>query len=248
MVLWIYHILLLKHCDHDKGQPQIITGFTFPVSDYSMWTLFIILSTISAKLWVQMLQQFCLFPSVWLILIFEPKWFRPCLDVVGFTSIHMCWSGLGWNLVQILLQSTPTHVDWCESDYIQTRPQLIVSSFSLGRMPFSCTLANLHCFVHMYHTNEYCRMKIMIDHAVVLWCTFALSVLQLPTSSSPASSSAIVLQLYLSVADCSHHTNCICSHFCMKAPGKQLYITVSHSCCGFSIQNYRQNSYMLLLS
>jgi len=34
-----------------------------------------------------------------------------CLDVVGFTSIHMCWSGLGWNLVQVLLQSNPTHVD-----------------------------------------------------------------------------------------------------------------------------------------
>jgi len=45
------------------------------------------------------------------------------LDVVVFTSIHMCWSGLGWNLVQVPLQSTPTHVDWCESDYIQTRPK-----------------------------------------------------------------------------------------------------------------------------
>ena len=33
----------------------------------------------------------------------------------------------------------------------------------------------------------------------------------------------------------------------MKAPGKQLYITVSLSCSGFSIQNYRQNSYILLL-
>ena len=49
---------------------------------------------------------------------------RPCLDVVGFTSIHMCWSGLGWNLVQVPLQSTPTHVDWCEFDYIQTRPKM----------------------------------------------------------------------------------------------------------------------------
>jgi len=36
---------------------------------------------------------------------------RPCLDVVGFTSIHMCWSGLRWNLVQFPLQSTPTYVD-----------------------------------------------------------------------------------------------------------------------------------------
>ena len=24
--------------------------------------------------------------------------FRPCLDVVGFASIHICWSGLEWNL------------------------------------------------------------------------------------------------------------------------------------------------------
>jgi hypothetical protein len=23
---------------------------------------------------------------------------RLCLDAVGFTSIHMCWSGLEWNL------------------------------------------------------------------------------------------------------------------------------------------------------
>jgi len=136
-----------------------------------------------------------------------------------------------------------------ESNFLTEMIQLIVSSFSLSRMPFNRTLANLHCFVHSYHTNEYCRMKIMIDHAVLLWCAFALSsVLQLPTSSSPASSPAIVLQVYISVVDCSHHTNCICSHYCMKAPGKQLYITVSLSCSGFSIQNYRQNSYMLLLS
>jgi len=46
---------------------------------------------------------------------------RRCLDVIGFTSIHVCWCGLGWNLVQVPLQSTSIHVDWCESDYIQTR-------------------------------------------------------------------------------------------------------------------------------
>ena len=49
---------------------------------------------------------------------------RPCLDVVGFTSIHMCWSGLRWNLIQVPLQTTPTHVDWCESDCIQTKPHI----------------------------------------------------------------------------------------------------------------------------
>jgi len=37
--------------------------------------------------------------------------FRSYLDVVGFASIHVYWSGLGWNLVQLPLQSTPTHVD-----------------------------------------------------------------------------------------------------------------------------------------
>jgi len=52
----------------------------------------------------------------------DPSHLRPCLHVVGFTSIHMCWSGLKWNLVQVSLQSTPTHVDWCESNNIQTRP------------------------------------------------------------------------------------------------------------------------------
>jgi len=41
----------------------------------------------------------------------KPSQLRLCLDVVGFTSIYMCWSGLGWNLVQVPLQSTLTHVD-----------------------------------------------------------------------------------------------------------------------------------------
>ena len=52
-----------------------------------------------------------------------PMSLRLCLDVVGFTLIHVCWCGLGWSLVQILLQSTSTHVDWYESDYIQIRPK-----------------------------------------------------------------------------------------------------------------------------
>jgi len=50
---------------------------------------------------------------------------RPCLDVVGFISSHMCWSGLGWNLVQVPLQLTPIYMNWCESDYIQTKSQCI---------------------------------------------------------------------------------------------------------------------------
>jgi hypothetical protein len=33
----------------------------------------------------------------------------PCLDVVGFTSIHICWGGLRWNLVQVPLQSVSKH-------------------------------------------------------------------------------------------------------------------------------------------
>jgi hypothetical protein len=45
-----------------------------------------------------------------------------CLDVVRFISIHMCWDRLWWNLVQVTLRSTPTHVNWCKSDYIQIRP------------------------------------------------------------------------------------------------------------------------------
>jgi hypothetical protein len=48
---------------------------------------------------------------------------RPCLDAIGSTSIHVCWSGLGWNLVQVPLQSTLTLLDCGESDYIQTRPK-----------------------------------------------------------------------------------------------------------------------------
>jgi len=36
---------------------------------------------------------------------------RPYLNVVGLTSIHMCWSELGWNLVQVPLQSISTHMD-----------------------------------------------------------------------------------------------------------------------------------------
>ena len=45
---------------------------------------------------------------------------RPCLDVVGFTSIHVFWCGLEWFfLKKILLQSTLTHVDWYESNYVK---------------------------------------------------------------------------------------------------------------------------------
>jgi len=36
---------------------------------------------------------------------------RFCLDVVVFNSIHVCWCGLGWNLVQVPFQSTSIHVD-----------------------------------------------------------------------------------------------------------------------------------------
>jgi len=55
------------------------------------------------------------------IVYFLSSFLRPCLDVVVFTSIHVCWCGLRWNVVQVQLQSTSTHVDWCESDNIQTR-------------------------------------------------------------------------------------------------------------------------------
>jgi hypothetical protein len=27
---------------------------------------------------------------------------RPCLDVIVFNAIHMCWGGLEWNLVQVI--------------------------------------------------------------------------------------------------------------------------------------------------
>jgi hypothetical protein len=49
---------------------------------------------------------------------------RPCLDIIGFTLIHMYWYGLRWNLVQVSLQSTPTLVEWDESDNIQTSPYM----------------------------------------------------------------------------------------------------------------------------
>ena len=38
--------------------------------------------------------------------------FRPCLDVCVSTSIHICWSGLEWNLVQ--LHSNPFEHMWIE--------------------------------------------------------------------------------------------------------------------------------------
>ena len=50
---------------------------------------------------------------------------RPCLDVVGFTSIHVFWCGLEWFfLKKILLQSTLTHVDWYESNYMKKKPYI----------------------------------------------------------------------------------------------------------------------------
>jgi hypothetical protein len=41
----------------------------------------------------------------------KKKYIKALFDVVGFTSIHVYWCGLGWNLVQVPLQSTSTHVD-----------------------------------------------------------------------------------------------------------------------------------------
>ena len=32
------------------------------------------------------------------VIVPTPTHLRPCLDVVVFTSIHMCWGGLEWNL------------------------------------------------------------------------------------------------------------------------------------------------------
>jgi len=57
---------------------------------------------------------------------------KPCLDVVRFASIHMYWSGLGWNLVQVPLQPTPTHVDWCETDYCTSKQGLKEIFFPLS--------------------------------------------------------------------------------------------------------------------
>ena len=39
------------------------------------------------------------------------KILRPCLDVVRFTSIHMCWDGFGVELE--LNSTTPTHSNTC---------------------------------------------------------------------------------------------------------------------------------------
>ena len=73
---------------------------------------------------------------------------RFCLDVVVFTSIHVCWCVLGWNLVQFLLQSTSTHVDCGEYDYIQTRPE--------GRRAVApaCILKSGHTGVHCSQGRE----------------------------------------------------------------------------------------------
>jgi hypothetical protein len=39
--------------------------------------------------------------------------------------------GFGWKLVQRPLQSTPTHIGWCESDYIQTRSKAVPLPLSM---------------------------------------------------------------------------------------------------------------------
>jgi hypothetical protein len=68
---------------------------------------------------------------------------------IRFISIHMCLSGLVWNLVEILFQSTPTHVDWCESDYIQTRPKRLEE----GRLSVSGAFSNWARGEASFYTN-----------------------------------------------------------------------------------------------
>jgi len=79
--------------------------------------------------------------------------FGLCLDVVGFILIHMCWSRLGWNLVQVPLQPTPIHVDWCESDYIQTKPWVEMIMKLVTSVLFPVQL-NGHCFESFVPTRE----------------------------------------------------------------------------------------------
>jgi len=68
---------------------------------------------------------------------------------IRFISIHMCLSGLVWNLVEILFQSTPTHVDWCESDYIQTMPKCLED----GRLSVSGAFSNWARGEASFYTN-----------------------------------------------------------------------------------------------
>ena len=48
------------------------------------------------------------------------------LWMLSYSLQSTCWCGLRWNLVQVPLQSISTHMDWCEYDYIQTKPDVEV--------------------------------------------------------------------------------------------------------------------------
>jgi hypothetical protein len=82
---------------------EILQGSHIPVLHFSRQQLHI---------WCSCLEYVHRLFWMFHILLTQRYLLRPCLDVVGFPSIHMCWSGLGWNLVQVPLQSIPTHVDW----------------------------------------------------------------------------------------------------------------------------------------
>lgn len=45
--------------------------------------------------------------------------------VVGFTSTHMCWCGLGWNLVKFC--SNPSRHMWIDANLTKSKQGLIVS-------------------------------------------------------------------------------------------------------------------------
>jgi hypothetical protein len=50
---------------------------------------------------------------------FEWNQIKPCLDVIEFVSIHMCWGESGWNFSS---SSTPIHPNTCGLMQIQLHP------------------------------------------------------------------------------------------------------------------------------
>ena len=75
-----------------------------------------------------------------------------CLDVVGFTSIHMCWGGLEWNL-KTKFHPNPLQHMWIEVNLTTSKQDLIElhDKSSIYREPMS---------LHIYETFV---IKIVID-------------------------------------------------------------------------------------
>jgi hypothetical protein len=98
----------------------------------------------------------------------------PYLHIVGFISINMGRGELRWNLVQLPLQLTPTHMDLCEFNYIQDPEEKLILSHTRN-----CTVVLLfrliqsersiqYVYMHECTISTYKRVDIPVNNSIYM--------------------------------------------------------------------------------